>query len=86
MRRVFAILCCAVIASSSCTTTGGLSMFKSRDYADPAEQASEPWVSKVAEEGRAGRPRESSGEPEWFHNLMTSERARDIEHNFGIYD
>lgn len=71
---------------SGCTSSGGLALFKNRDYADPTEGSDDPWMSTAGEEGRRGRPKEKSEEPRWLRELTMSDRAREIENNLGISD
>jgi hypothetical protein len=58
---------------------------KPGDYADPTANAGDPWIEQAAVEARGDRPREYHEEPAFFHNLVTSEKARSIEENMGIY-
>jgi hypothetical protein len=59
-------------------------VFKPSDYADWTNDVSDPWVQEAGAQARGNRPRESLGEPDWFHNMLTSEKARDIERNTGF--
>ena len=56
-------------------------VFKPSDY---AEWSDDPWVRQAGVEARGNRPRESTGEPPWLYNTLTSQRARDIDRNMGI--
>ncbi len=56
------------------------------DNADPAVGPDEQWVRDAGVEARGDRQRETATEPRWFREFTMSERAREIERNFGIYD
>ncbi len=56
----------------------------SSNYANPEDEASDPWVKKAGSEARGNRPKEKSEEPPWLRNLLMSPKARDIENNLGI--
>lgn len=63
-----------------------IDVFKPGDYEDWTENSTaDPWIRQAGVEARGHRERESVGEPDWFHNRLTSEKARDIERNMG-YD
>lgn len=88
--RLLILAVCALnlAASSGCSTTGGLSWFKNRGYADPTDGTDDPWISNVGTEvtERGVRRSEKSGEAQWFRELTMSDRAREIENNLGISD
>jgi hypothetical protein len=57
---------------------------KPGDYSDPTDETGDPWMQQVGVEARGDRPREPDEEPDWFHNSLTSPKARDIERNLGV--
>lgn len=54
------------------------------DYADPSEEASDPWIVQAGAEARGDRPKEKAVEPKWFMDIVRSPKARDIENNLGF--
>ena len=59
-------------------------VFKPSDYADWTDDVSDPWIQRAGVEARGNRPLDSIDEPHWFHNMLTTPKARDIERNMGI--
>ena len=54
------------------------------NYDHGPDQPIESWTQKAGTEGRADKTMQKSSEPDWFRNLLTSQKARDIERNLGF--
>jgi hypothetical protein len=85
-----AYTCClwsaVLLGLCGCTNPGRIwQAMKPGDYADPTDEAGDPWIQQAAVEARGDRPREYDEEPAIFHNFMMSEKARAVEQDMGIY-
>jgi hypothetical protein len=88
MRRSTLLMCFLAGLWTACGCTSPAKMWqamKPGDYADPTDSPGDPWIEQAGTEARGDRPRESHGEPEWFHDALTSPKARSIEQNVGIH-
>ena len=88
--RLLMLLICGLtfLSATGCMTSEGMTLFKNKNYKDPAEGPDEPWVSNVGTEtkDRGVRRGEKSEEPRWLREVLMSDRAREIENNLGITD
>ena len=88
--RSIAANCCVwsavLLGLCGCKNSGQFwQALKPGDYADPTADAGDPWIQQAAVEARGDRPREYHEEPAFFYNFVTSEKARAVEENMGIY-
>ena len=88
MRRFFmGILLMSLLGGSGCSGFKSMAhALKPGDYANPTELESEQWIQQAGMEARGDRGRESSGDPAWYRQHVMSEKARDIERHFNIYE
>lgn len=77
---------CAAMTVMKSTASDAMSSFRpgNRDYDDPTTDSSDPWVQEVGVEARGHQKKDKDGDPAWLRNLLTSQKARDIESNLGI--
>ena len=54
------------------------------NYDHGPDKPIESWTQTAGSEGRADKTMQKSNEPDWFRNLLTSQKARDIERNLGF--
>lgn len=91
LRTLLAVLLTATVLShAGCNSMREssrqmVSALKPGDYDDGTDDVSDPWIHQAGVEARGNRPRDSVDEPRWFHNMLTTPKARDIERNMG-YD
>ncbi len=52
-------------------------------YQDSTEESSDPWVQAVGDQARGHQIKEKEADPLGLRNLLTSQKARDIESNLG---
>ena len=84
----YPIRCCLLavcVLAAGCTSPRNW-LSSINNNADPAVGPDEQWVRDAGMEARGDRPKEMATEHRWFREFTMSERAREIERNFGIYD
>ncbi len=77
---------CAAMTTMKSAASTTMASFRpgTSGYHDPTTDSSDPWVQQVGDTARGHQTKDKDSDPPWLRNMLTSQKARDIESNLGI--